>query len=252
DNADDYEDLSLGTASVDTVLSDTDTVTYVTISGDASVGEGDTASYTLTLDYLPASDVTVNLVYSGVAADGSDFTGVATVIIPANQSSVNFNIDTIDDVAIEGAESFTITIDSATGGGFESLLISPTEDSITTTIVDDESPISYVIDLSVDNSTITEAGGTLTYTLTLTDGTDPVNADSDIEITLTTPDGQTHTVTISSGSSTGTYQYVVDADEDALAEADEILEASAVISDPGTYEDLSLGTASVDTVLSDT
>ncbi|MEK9824902.1 MAG: Ig-like domain-containing protein, partial [Methylotenera sp.] len=195
DNADDYEDLSLGTASVDTVLSDTDTVTYVTISGDASVGEGDTASYTLTLDYLPASDVTVNLVYSGVAADGSDFTGVATVIIPANQSSVNFNIDTIDDVAIEGAESFTITIDSATGGGFESLLISPTEDSITTTIVDNELPPS------IDN-------GSTSIDENLGEGTFIFNVNDSFTGTDLDRDGEELTYSITGGNTGG--MFVID------------------------------------------
>ena len=50
----------------------------------ATVTEGDTTgNYTLTLTETPATDVTVTLSYSGTAADGTDYTGVTTVTIPA-------------------------------------------------------------------------------------------------------------------------------------------------------------------------
>ena len=43
------------------------------------------------------------------AADGSDYTGVASVVIPAGASSASFNVATLQDVIGEGAENFTVT-----------------------------------------------------------------------------------------------------------------------------------------------
>ena len=46
-----------------------------------------------------------NIYISGVAADGTDFTGVSSVIIPAGQTKT-FTIATLDDNLAEGAENF--------------------------------------------------------------------------------------------------------------------------------------------------
>ncbi|WP_197468094.1 hypothetical protein, partial [Neptuniibacter marinus] len=59
---------------------DTETA-YVSLTGPSSVIEGNTTTpYTISVDQ-PAADVTsaitVTFTYSGVAADGTDFTGVA-------------------------------------------------------------------------------------------------------------------------------------------------------------------------------
>ena len=64
---------------------------------------------------IPAAgtSVIVNLAYSGVALDGTDFSGVASVTIPAGSSSNTFTIPTIDDALAEGAESFTVEIDTS-------------------------------------------------------------------------------------------------------------------------------------------
>jgi len=94
----------------------------VSLIGPAGVVEGaTTTNYTLSIDEIPLSDVTVTLVYSGVAADGTDFTGVASQTIASGTLSKTFSIDTLDDVYAEGAESFTVTIDTITGGGYENV-----------------------------------------------------------------------------------------------------------------------------------
>ncbi|WP_197468096.1 hypothetical protein, partial [Neptuniibacter marinus] len=85
---------------------DTETA-YVSLTGPSSVIEGNTTTpYTISVDQ-PAADVTsaitVTFTYSGVAADGTDFTGVASVDIPAGSNSNTFTIDTLDDVLAEGA-----------------------------------------------------------------------------------------------------------------------------------------------------
>jgi len=122
-----------------TAITDTIEISTVSLSGPANVTEGATTTdYTVTLSDPAASDVTVDLTYSGVAADGTDFTGVASVLVANGTSSQTFTIDTLEDLLIEGAESFTITISTISGGGFENLIAHPVNNSVTTTIVDND------------------------------------------------------------------------------------------------------------------
>ncbi|WP_442967300.1 immunoglobulin-like domain-containing protein [Pseudomonas sp. WJP1] len=145
--ADNFEKLTLKDTTLTTTVTDEPTgqgdVTTVGISGATSVIEGQSAHYTLNLSNTSQAEVTVTLKYSGTAVDGSDFNGVVTVKIPANSSSVGFNISTINDKLVEGSENFIITIDKATGGNFENLVIDPTKTYVTTTIVDnDHAPVT--------------------------------------------------------------------------------------------------------------
>ncbi|MCE1116558.1 immunoglobulin-like domain-containing protein, partial [Pseudomonas sp. NMI795_08] len=144
---DNFEKLTLGSNTVTTSVTDEPSgqgdLTTVGISGDTSVTEGDTAHYTLTLSNPSKSEVTITLTYSGTAANGQDFTGVATVKIPANSSGTTFDIKTIDDQLVEGSENFTVKISGATGGGFENLQVDAGKSSVTTTILDnDNAPVS--------------------------------------------------------------------------------------------------------------
>mgnify|MGYP006204803395 CR=1 FL=1 len=54
--------------------------TVLSISGDKSVVEGQSAHYTLNLTNKSQTEVTVNLKYSGTAANGSDYQGLASVV----------------------------------------------------------------------------------------------------------------------------------------------------------------------------
>jgi VCBS repeat-containing protein len=80
----------------------------------------------------PQEPVTVNLTYTGVAQDGSDFTGVASRTFSGTTNT--FTITTLSDDIPDNAESFTITISSATGGNFESIVSHGTNNFVTTTI----------------------------------------------------------------------------------------------------------------------
>ncbi|WP_238349905.1 immunoglobulin-like domain-containing protein, partial [Pseudomonas sp. BW16M2] len=144
---DNFEKLTLGSNTVTTSVTDEPSgqgdLTTVSISGDTSVTEGDTAHYNLTLSNPSKSEVTITLTYSGTATDGQDFTGVVTVKIPAGSSGTTFDIKTIDDKLVEGSENFTVKISGATGGGFENLQVDAGKSSVTTTIIDnDHAPVS--------------------------------------------------------------------------------------------------------------
>ncbi|NVZ73213.1 type I secretion C-terminal target domain-containing protein, partial [Pseudomonas costantinii] len=165
-----------------TSITDSIDTTTISINGDASVTEGGTAHYTLTLSNPAQTDVTVTLKYSGTATDGSDFTGVYTVKIPAGASSVPFDIRTIDDTITEPTEQMVITIDKATGGNFESLVVG--KGSVSTNIIDNDAP--PVIDLDANNS----SGATgADYRTTFTEGTaGPGVSIADTDIKITDPD----------------------------------------------------------------
>ena len=176
-----FENLVPSTTPAVTNVADTIDTTTVSITGSTSVTEGQTASYTVSLTHPAQTDVTLKIVYSGTAADGSDFTGVYTVKIPAGASSAQFNVATIDDKITEGTENFVVKIDSATGGNFENLAVSSTNGSVSTSIIDNDAP--PVIDLDANNS----SGATgADYKVTFTENTPGAGvsiADTDIKIT---------------------------------------------------------------------
>ncbi|MFZ3280997.1 LapA family giant adhesin [Pseudomonas sp.] len=176
-----FENLVTNTTPAVTSVTDTIDTTTVSITGSSSVTEGQTASYTVSLNHPAQTEVTLKIVYSGTAADGSDFTGVYTVKIPAGASSAQFNVATIDDKITEGTENFVVKIDSATGGNFENLAVSSTNGSVSTSIIDNDAP--PVIDLDANNS----SGATgADYKVTFTENTPGAGvsiADTDIKIT---------------------------------------------------------------------
>ncbi|MGZ7460218.1 LapA family giant adhesin, partial [Pseudomonas sp. Ma2-10] len=176
-----FENLATSNTPAVTNVTDTIDKTEVSITGSTSVTEGQTASYTVSLTHPAQTEVTLKIVYSGTATDGSDFTGVYTVKIPAGASTATFNVATIDDKITENTENFVVKIDSATGGNFESLAVSTTNGSVSTTIIDNDAP--PVIDLDANNS----SGATgADYKVTFTEGTTGQGvsiADTDLRIT---------------------------------------------------------------------
>ncbi|WLG85082.1 retention module-containing protein [Pseudomonas cucumis] len=179
-----FENLVTSNTAAVTTVTDTIDKTEVSISGSTSVTEGQTASYTVSLTHPAQTEVTLKIVYSGTAADGSDFTGVYTVKIPAGASSANFNVATLDDKLTEGTENFVVKIDSATGGNFENLAVSTTNGSVSTSILDNDA--APVLDLDANNS----SGATgANYNVTFTEGTTGQGVSiGDTDLKITDPD----------------------------------------------------------------
>ncbi|WP_434602465.1 retention module-containing protein [Pseudomonas sp. Z4-7] len=179
-----FEHLVPSTTPAVTAVTDTPDNTTVSITGSTSVTEGQAATYTVNLTNPAQTEVTVKIVYSGTAADGSDFTGVYTVKIPANATSATFNVATLDDKITEGTENFVVKIDSATGGNFENLAVSGTNGSVSTSIIDNDAP--PVLDLDANNS----SGKTgADYQVTFTEGTTgPGVSIGDTDLKITDPD----------------------------------------------------------------
>ena len=179
-----FENLVKSPAAAVTNVTDTLDRTEVSITGSTSVTEGQTASYTVSLTSPAQTEVTLKITYSGTAADGSDFTGVYTVKIPAGTSTANFNVATLDNRITEGTENFVVKIDSATGGNFENLAISASNGSISTSIIDNDAP--PVLDLDANNS----SGATgANYNVTFTEGTTGQGVSiGDTDLKITDPD----------------------------------------------------------------
>ncbi|MBT2341016.1 LapA family giant adhesin, partial [Pseudomonas fluorescens] len=179
-----FEHLVPSTTPAVTNVTDTLDTTTVSITGSTSVTEGQAATYTVSLTNPAQTEVTLKIVYSGTAADGSDFTGVYTVKIPANATSATFNVATLDDKITEGTENFVVKIDSATGGNFENLAVSGTNGSVSTSILDNDAP--PVLDLDANNS----SGKTgADYQVTFTEGTTgPGVSIGDTDLKITDPD----------------------------------------------------------------
>ncbi len=250
-----FESLTVNPAAASTIITDTLDTTTVSITGDAVVAEGATATYTVSLTSAAQTAVTVNLTYSGTAADGTDFTGVATVTIPAGSSSANFNIATLQDVLAEGAENFTVTIGSAAGGNFENLVVSSANGAATTSISDDDTPT-----LAVSSPTVTE-GGLAVFTVSLSNlsttavtfnpalasgtatvGTDTSNALEYFNGTawVAVPVGG---VTIAAGSTS--VQIRVATSDDFAAEGSETFALTATVSSGNTGNASASGTATI-------
>ncbi len=131
----------------------------VSISGAQTIVEGNTSTnYTVSVDQAAAdvkTPITVNLTYSGVAVDGTDFTGVASVTIPAGSNSVDFKIATLDDVRAEGAEKFTITLGTITDTNFENIAAKTGASSVESTIVDND-PAPLLSSVTSDDDYVNE------------------------------------------------------------------------------------------------
>ncbi len=161
-----YDQLGVDQSTAITVVDDQD-LTQIGIVGPDSVREGDlTAPYTVTLERPGQTDVVVTFQYSGVAQNGVDFTGVASVTIPAGQSSQTFTIQTLVDQLAEGSELYNIRIESITGGNFERFEVNPAASNVDTTILDAN---QLTVNL-IGDATVAE-GATASYTVSLEGGT---------------------------------------------------------------------------------
>jgi hypothetical protein len=69
-------------------------------------------TYTVVLTAASGRDVTVPLLYTGTATSGSDYSGPASVMIPAGQTSANVTITVNKDSDPEVNETIIITIDA--------------------------------------------------------------------------------------------------------------------------------------------
>nr|MBS9773529.1 hypothetical protein [Gammaproteobacteria bacterium] len=193
-----------------------------------SVNEGETATFPIELkdqDGNPVeaqTPVTVELTYTGTAEDGKDYTSVKTIVIPKGQTTANLDIKTLtDNISGEPLENVQITINQVSGGGFEEIVVDPAHETADVNIQDITEPPK----LSIDDQTVNEDAGTMTFTVTL-DGATPTDS---VTVDWTTVDGSAKagedytsangTLTFAPNETTKTI--TIDITDDYLAEATE-------------------------------
>ncbi|MEC5126218.1 Calx-beta domain-containing protein, partial [Verrucomicrobiales bacterium BCK34] len=240
----DFTSAGLVTKSVDANITDNDIATW-SISGGGNVNEGDSGSYTISLDGIldvnetatidlslsngttSAADYDTNANFLGavatVAAARADLTLVGNTLTYTGDgvnpmADLVFSFDTEQDAIVEADETFDIVLSnpaSTTGAG-----IVVGTSSTTTTIIDDDTAAVTIEDVSVSED------GTMTFTATLDtavqDGfsIDVLFTDGTATGGNTDYDGMTQTITFTGGA--GEEQtFTVALNNDAIVESDE-------------------------------
>ncbi len=188
--------------------------------GNSSANEGETVRLTLMASPAPTADLTLTYIVEegGGATAGQDFTaGEASVMIPAGQTSVAFDVATREDGVFEDSESFRV-----------GLVASPdylrARGVTIVTIIDDD---AVEIGFEQPEYWVLEDSGTFDVNLTLNQQTE-----QQIDLTLafggTATDGSDYTapstsVTIPSGNASGTHTISIPIIADSMQEADETI-----------------------------
>ena len=129
--------VDLSASSTVATISESDPIT-VTLSGNSSVDEGESVTYTVSLDGVtPTADLTVG--YATNPAVSGDYEGVSETLTFtfSDAAAKTVTVQTTEDSIAEGEETFSFELSNVAGGG------GPTPSlgdpwSITTTIVDDD------------------------------------------------------------------------------------------------------------------
>ena len=134
------------------------------ITGDESVIEGDTASYTVhSTRIVPAGkSITVDLVYGGTAS-GGDYTPVASVVMLEGTAAVSFSIPTIDNAAVDGNREFTISLGAIDNTGTVFETVATRVPSLVSTLIHDDEGSS----LLVHGTTVAEGTPNVTVDVSL-------------------------------------------------------------------------------------
>ena len=155
---------TVGAKSVHTLtINDNDgsliTTPVVSLSGEMPVTEGTAATFTLTADPVPDSDigVTVMVTDSGAFAEGGQ-TGTKTVTIPAGNATATLTVTTVGDTTDESNGAITAAVTRGTG-----YLVHGSSNSASVTVNDDDATAVTLTGLA---DAITE-GGTKAFTVNL-------------------------------------------------------------------------------------
>ncbi len=175
--------------------------------------------FTITTSSQFATATTVNIIVSGTASNGTDYTTIASsVTFPANQSAMTIPVSVIDDSSFEGPETVIITLNAGTNYGIGS----PFE--ATVIITDNDSPPVPSVSLTIDKPTIAENGGAATVTAILSNiYNQSVVVYINYSGTASHPndyvDPSSYSITIPAGSLSGTI--TITSKDDCVVEGDE-------------------------------
>ena len=225
------------------IIVDDDHAATVTID-DVVAGEGDSLTFTVTVDKAVGDDFTVTPGFTGgTATEGTDYTGNTAVIEfdgTTSGETHTFTVSTSQDADVEADETFIVNLTIT--GTTETLRAT---DTATGTIVDDDEASLTIADASAsegDSITFTvtldkAVAGGLTVTPSFTDGTATEGTDYT---------GNTSALTFA-GTAGETQSFTVATTDDADEEEDETFTVSLTISGTSaTIRDTATGTITDD------
>lgn len=217
----------------ETLIIDQDIEPTVTLSSSVSAipEDGGAFQFFATLDAVSGKDVTVNLLLSGDALEGTDYisnpASPISVQIPAGSLSVPIDVSVVDDVIDEFNEVVILEFVSVVNA-VENIV-----QQATVVIVDNDAP--PMVDIAVTPLTIDEVTGPVsTVTASLTDsGGNPIVSGKTVAVNLLIGGNATlnadysitsTTVVIPAGNTSGTVQ--ISPIDDLLDEFDETIDLS--------------------------
>ena len=229
--------VAQGNGSASAAIAPSDPIT-VTLSGLATVTEGDSATYTVSLSptgVIPLADLTVDYeTADGSATAGEDYTAASGTLTftPTSAGHRTITVTTIEDTADGSDETFTLSLSNAAGGGGPAPNIGGSP--VTTTIEDDDDPPTGVV-LSVSESRVAEDAAATEVTVTATlQGTNLLESDSSVWLDLVGPargGGSDYTaspsrpadITIPAGQRSGTSSFTLTPTDDAQVGGDKLI-----------------------------
>ena len=174
-------------------------------------------TFTVSLDQAGTVDAVMGYATTGgTATDGSDFTGqTGTLTILAGSTTGTIDVPVLDDGTYEGNEDLTVDLSAVSG------VVVDDPQGLGTITEDDPMP-----DITVDDPSVGETGGTMTFTVSLS-----AAADVDVSVDYATSDntatdaadytGTTGTATILAGDTSTTVDVAIL--DDFTYEGDETL-----------------------------
>ena len=236
--ADETFTVSLAVTEATATVTATDTATgtitnddgsaEVTI-GDASAEEGETITFTVTLNKAVSGGLKVTPSFTdGTATEGTDYTENASVLTFTGTAgeTQSFTVATTEDTAKEHHETFTVSL-AVTG---TSAPVTAT-DTATGTIRDDDGALAAVTIEDVS----TAEGDSLTFTVTLdnavTGGLKVTPSFTDVTATKGTDYTENTTALTFAGNTGETQSFTVTTTEDSAVEADETFTVSLAVTE---------------------
>ncbi len=210
-----------------TITNDDGALAAVTI-GDASASEGDSLTFTVTLDKAVAGGLTVTPSFTdGTATEGTDYTENKAALSFAGTAgeTQTFTVATIEDADAEPDETFTVSL--AVSGTQATVTAT---DTATGTITNDDGALSTV---TIDDASASE-GDSMTFTVTLaravSGGLTVTPGFTDGTATEGTDYRENTAALIFAGTAGETQTFTVATIEDADAENDETFTVSLAVS----------------------
>ena len=139
---------------------------------DASATEGNNLVYNISTNQPINQDVSFDITYANNSTTSSDYSGPATVTLPANSNSVSFNVLANDDSLIEATEEFTVTITDPNN------IVTITDNEGTGEIIDNDGGASSGLRFDFTNLDVDEDNNSITFNVILEgDFQDPFTVD---------------------------------------------------------------------------